>query len=163
MNGLRDTVRVFEGNESNFEEGEIQYKYVMAGWGEVVDWSLKIKFMKERIKELYELYLIGIDRELFFKLILNITNQAYGEHSSNYANYLKIENWMELYAEETLNLNINEQKLIMFLNYMTKYVNKYIGKNGDYYYVTRDFSNEKRNEKYLEFESTIFHVFEVIT
>ncbi|MNY76783.1 hypothetical protein D3C86_2164740 [compost metagenome] len=70
---------------------------------------------------------------------------------------------MELYSNKHIHTKVNEGQLIMFLDYMQKYASKYVGKNGDFYYVTRDFSNEKRTEENFQFELIVFQVFEVIS
>ena len=118
---------------------------------------------KKRIEDLHELFKNGIDRELFFKLIINITNGGYTETPTTWANYLKIESWMELYSDKNLKINVNIKQLLLFFNYLKKYLDTYIGKNGDFYYVSKLFTNDKRTENYLEFESVVFQAFEVVT
>lgn len=118
--------------------------------------------MKNQIKQLQELFLSGIDRELFFKLILHITNSGFGEPNKSYANYLKIEDWIELYAYKSIKINVDKEQLILFLNYMIKYMPFYVGKNGDYYYVTKQFTPELRSEEFFKFESIVYQVFETI-
>lgn len=118
--------------------------------------------MKNQIQELQKLFLSDINRETFFKLILHITNSGYGETNKSYANYLKIENWIELYKNKFIKIDINKEQLILFLNYMIKYADFYVGKNGDYYYVTKQFTTEKRSEEFFQFESIVYQVFETI-
>lgn len=118
--------------------------------------------MKNQILQLQELFLSNIDRETFFKLILHITNEGYGEVNKSYANYLKIEDWVELYGNKSIKINVNKEQLILFLNYMVKYVDFYVGKSGDYYYVNKQFILEKRSEEFFKFESIVYQVFETI-
>ncbi|MEZ0130079.1 hypothetical protein AB9T88_10105 [Flavobacterium sp. LBUM151] len=118
--------------------------------------------MKNQIQELQKLFLSDISRETFFKLILHITNSGYGETNKSYANYLKIENWIELYKNKFIKIDVNKEQLILFLNYMIKYADFYVGKNGDYYYVTKQFTTEKRSEEFFQFESIVYQVFETI-
>lgn len=118
---------------------------------------------KKRIEDLYELFKNGIDRELFFKLISNITNGGYSETPSAWANNLKIESWMELYSDRNLKIDVSKEQLLLFFNYSVKYLDKYVGKSSDFYYVSKLFTNDKRTEDYLQFESVIFQAFEIVT
>ena len=118
--------------------------------------------MKERIEELHTLFSAGIDRQLFFRLLLNIANGGFMEGQSSYANYLKIDIWMELYANKNIKINVSKEQLVIFLDYLVKYANGSVGRNGEYYYVTKDFSNDRRGEENFNFESIVFQVFETV-
>lgn len=118
--------------------------------------------MKNQILQLQQLFLNDIDRETFFKLILHIANEGYGEPNKSYANYLKIENWVELYGNKSIKINVNKEQIILFLDYMVKYVDLYVGKSGDYYWISKQFTLEKRSEEFFKIESIVYQVFETI-
>ncbi len=117
--------------------------------------------MKERIQNLKDLTESGINRETFFKMILHCTDH-YEDKPPAWANYLKIDIWQKLYAKKPHpDLNLSEEQLLLFFNYMSKYHHQYIGRNTDIYYVHRNFENDLRTEENFSTESVIFQTLEL--
>ena len=117
--------------------------------------------MKERILEVKQLFNNKINKELFFKLILHVTD-AYKEPMQAYANYLTIDEWQKLYSKPFVDIVVSEDQLLLFFNYMIKYSGNYFGKNNDKYFVFKTFNNDLRTEDNFEFELILLTTFELI-
>ena len=121
--------------------------------------------MKEQILALKNLYDNGINKELFFKLILHVTNgyDGYNEPMRAYANYLDIENWEKLFSNPHIKISVTSSQLILFFEYMVNYYSKYFGKNQKIYLVFLDFrNNELRTEDNFKLEDILLTTFEII-
>jgi hypothetical protein len=117
--------------------------------------------MRERITKIKQLIENGIDKQLFFKLVLHITDGT-SEFNSGYANYKKINEWQDLYSSQYVNLQLSETQLILFFDYLKIYYSEFVGNNHNDYFVFKTFINNYRTESYLEFESIVFSVFEIL-
>lgn len=117
--------------------------------------------MEERILEVKELCDAGIDKNMFFKLILHVTNGVSNPMQA-YANYLTIKEWQNLYSKPYVDIVVSEEQLVLFFNYMIKYSGNFFGKNQDKYFVFKTFINDLRMENNFEFESIVFTTLELI-
>lgn len=122
--------------------------------------------MEKQILALKKLYDNEINRELFFKLMLHVTNgyDGYNEPMRAYANYLDIENWEKLFSKPFVEINVTREQLILFFEYMIKYYPQYFGKNQEKYLVYLEFkNNELRKEDNFKLEHILLTTFEIIT
>lgn len=120
--------------------------------------------MNKQILDLKKLYDNGINNDLFFKLILHVTNgyDGYDKPMRAYANYLDIENWGNLFSNPHIKINIDLEKLILFFEYMITYYQNYFGKNQKIYYVNLEFrNNDLRTKENFQFENIILTTFEI--
>jgi len=116
--------------------------------------------MKERINKLKEIFANGISREIFLTLILHMTNY-YKDQSPAYANYLTLDEWQNLYAKTpNPNINLSQEQLTLFFEYMRTFHHAYVGKSQNIYFVFKNFSNELRASHNFEFEIIVFTTLE---
>lgn len=121
--------------------------------------------MNKQILDLKNLYDNGINNELFFKLILHVTNgyDGYREPMRAYANYLDIENWEKLFSNPHVKIIINREQLTLFFDYMITYFPNYFGKNQQIYFVNLEFKNNGlRTKEHFQFENILLTTFEII-
>lgn len=116
--------------------------------------------MNERILAVKELFDNGINKELFFRLLLHVTDGGLNQ-SPAYANYLTIPEWKELFARDFVKINVSEEQIILFLNYMIKYFSYYFGKNVNIYAVSKEFTNDLRTEESQQFESIVYTTIQI--
>lgn len=129
--------------------------------GEIINFLNEL-IMKERIKYLKNLFDNGIIGNVFFKMILHITDDCEIK-SRAYSNYLGIEDWKKLYAKKpNPNLILNDEQISSFFNYLSRYHGDYFGKNQNYYYVNKNFFYEQTNPEDFIFESIVFTTLEIL-
>lgn len=117
--------------------------------------------MEERILAVKELYDAGIDKSIFFKLLLHSTDGPTNEKQA-YANYLTIDEWKKLYSREFVNINVTDNELLLFFNYMIKYSVGFFGKSKNEYFVYKTFTKNLRTEDNFQFELILLTTFELI-
>lgn len=117
--------------------------------------------MEERILELKELYDNEISKELFFKLILHVADGRENPAQA-YANNLTIPEWKNLFSRPFVVIDVSDEQLSLFFNYMIKYSMDFFGRNQDKYFVLKTFINDLRTEENFEFESILLTAFELI-
>lgn len=118
--------------------------------------------MTEQILALKNFYENKIDKELFFKLLLHLTD-GHKEPMSPYANYLDIENWKKLFSLPSKKIIVTSDQLAIFFEYMTKYHGEYVGVTQEKYYVRKELmNNELRTEKNFRLEATVLTTIETI-
>jgi len=108
----------------------------------------------EQIKDFKNLLKKEIDLNLFFKLISHCTDgEGYGR-VSHYANNLTVKDWLDLY--KNVQVNVNDDQIIEFFEYLRKYYSTYFHKvNGQTYAVGKRFDT-KESEKF-ELEQIVFY------
>lgn len=116
--------------------------------------------MYERILAIRELFDNGINKELFFRLLLHVTDGGLNQYPA-YANYLTVLEWKKLFARDFVQINVSEEQIILFFNYMLKYFPYYFGKNGNFYIVSKEFTNELRTEESQQFESIVYTTIQI--
>ena len=86
----------------------------------------------QQIKDVKNLIKQGITKDTFLKLILHCTDGPMTNNKTQYANYLSIDEWIELYKKQpSPNLKLTKEILIAFFEFMIIYYPEYIGKNGN--------------------------------
>lgn len=116
--------------------------------------------MNERILALKELFDNGIDRELFFRLLLHVTDRGLNK-SQAYANYLTVSEWKELFARDYVKINVSDEQIMLFFNYLVRYFSYYVGKNGNVYTVSKEFTNNLRTEESQQFELIVYTTIQI--
>jgi|GEM_PF-5329399 len=103
----------------------------------------------QQIKDVKNLIKQGITKDTFLKLILHCTDGPMTNNKTQYANYLSIDEWIELYKKQpSPNLKLTKEILIAFFEYMILYYPEYIGKNGNIYFVKKTFTNNDLRKEY---------------
>src|SRR5687767_7358657 len=101
--------------------------------------------MEERILDLKTMFDAGINKKMFFALLTNCTNGA-TDNKSQYSNYLKVVEWIDLFSRPFVEIPVNEEQVGLFFNYMSKYFGYHFGRNQDAYYVNKSFTNAEKTD-----------------
>ena len=116
--------------------------------------------MEERILKLKEIYNQGIDRKMFFKLILHSTD-GNSEPTSVYANNKSAAEWMVLYNEASVALGVSVTQMELFFNYMSAYHHHFFGREQGKYSVNKYFNKKEKARDNFEFEEITLTVLEL--
>jgi hypothetical protein len=116
--------------------------------------------MEEKILQLKELYNQGIDKILFYQLILHSTN-GHSEPTSIYANNKNVEEWVSLYNEDSIKLEVSNIQIELFFNYMSKYHYHFFGKDQGRFSINKYFNKEEKSKDKFLFEEITFTVLDL--
>lgn len=108
----------------------------------------------EQINDFKKVLKSGIDLNVFLKLISHSTDGEVVRMMGQYANVLPLEDWVLLYKKA--GIEINEEQLSVFFEYVNKYFRKYFEKvQGNKYAIKRgvDF---RQNEDF-KFEKIVYY------
>lgn len=95
-----------------------------------------------------------VDLEKFIGLLSHSTDGEVIGMKGHYANVLILEDWVKLYKKA--NIEVNEEQLLVFFEYLIKYYNKYFEKvHGKMYAVKRGVDFKQRED--FRFEKIVYY------
>ncbi len=104
-------------------------------------------------KAVVELYMNDINSQQFFKLIAHIGDRQI-KNNMAYEKYGKLSEWTYLY--NSININVTQKQIKLFLEYLVKYYDNYLVRVDDNYALKTALKPDLKTEENFKFEYNIF-------